>query len=166
MFNENVPNLELKDLVQKYKTGKEILLSGSWIRNIRQSQNSAPHDNLFGDSQEHFYFYFLKNGTMVIHKSTLRRQAGWSQLLSLALTSCVTHKHIIRPLLLFVVCKMQIIILALPQAVVRITWVTPESSVIFGHYCTVLFISILSFLLFFAMIKEKLFGKCSYTTVE
>ena len=62
--------------------------------------------------------------------------------------------------------KMQIIILALPQAVVRITWVTPESSVIFGHYCTVLFISILSFLLFFAMIKEKLFGKCSYTTVE
>lgn len=56
--NENVP--KLKDLVQEYKTGKEMLLLGSRIRNTRQSQNSAPHDNLFGDSQELFFFFFEK----------------------------------------------------------------------------------------------------------
>ena len=33
-----------------------MLLLGSWIRNTRQSQSSAPHDNLFGDSEEHFFF--------------------------------------------------------------------------------------------------------------
>ena len=54
-LNENVP--KPKDLVQKYKTGKEMLLLGSWIRNTRQSQSSAPHDNLFGVSEEHFFFF-------------------------------------------------------------------------------------------------------------
>lgn len=34
-----------------------MLLLGSWIRNTRQSQSSAPHDNLFGDSEEHFFFF-------------------------------------------------------------------------------------------------------------
>lgn len=102
-------------------------------------------------------FFFWKNGTMVMHKSTLRRQAVWSQLLSLALTSCVTHRHIIWPLFLFVVCKMQIIMLALPQAVVRITWVTPESSVIFGYYCVIYF-DFVCFTFFLQWLKKSYLG--------
>lgn len=103
-----------------------------------------------------FFFFFWKNGTMVVHKSTLRRQAFWSQLLSLALTSCVTHRHIIRPLFLFVVCKMQIIMLALPRAVVRITWVTPESSVIFSYYC--IYFDFVFFNFFLQWLKESYLG--------
>lgn len=96
-----------------------MLLLGSRIRNRRQ--RIQHHMIIFSVIARNVFFFVFLNGTMVMHKSTLRRQAVWSQLLSLALTSCVTHRHIIRPLFLFVVCKMQIIMLALPQAVVRIT---------------------------------------------